>query len=376
MGNDESAGFHDVSTPEVDARALRHDGCEELYVTAIVDAHSQAAAAFTAAADLVRERGATVVAIRVFGLRERSQEGLDLVEEAFGDIRWPVTWLDEGWRNDPLLAGIEVHATRGGPASPLRLGERVVGSIYEDRFATYCTLGGLLPADTGVSRPVQAKEVFETMAAGLAEAGMGFEHVVRTWLWIEDILSWYDSFNEVRTRFFEENGIFDRWPPASTGIGAHNAAGAALTAELVAMKPKGTQAEAYPVASPLQCSATSYGSSFSRAAEISTPNYRELFVSGTASIAPDGETMHRGDVEKQISRTMEVVGAILESRDMGWGHVKRSVVYFRNAEDAPAFRSYCAGEGLDDMPNIIVHSTVCREDLLFELELDAVRPSQ
>ncbi len=376
MHSDDSATLHNVSTPRAEARALCRNGCEELFVTATVGSHDEKIGAFQAAAGLIADRRAGIVSLRVFGLRDSSQKSMEVLGGVFGPVRWPLTWLDEGWQNDPPLAGIEVQAVRGSRVRPVRLDDRVVGSVYEDQHAVYCKLGGLLPADVSLPRPRQAREVFEKMIDGLEHAGMRFEHMVRTWLWIDDILDWYDGFNEVRTSFFEEHGLFDHFPPASTGIGAHNAAGAAVAAELIAMRPKGTEAKVAPVGSPLQCPAPAYGSSFSRAAEMSTPEYRRLFVSGTASISADGKTMYRADPEQQIGRTMEVVGAILDSRGMAWSDVTRSIAYFRNAAAAPAFPAYCAAHDLENMPNIIVNSTICREDLLFELELDAVRPGR
>ena len=74
--------------------------------------------------------------------------------------------------------------------------------------------------------------------------------------------------------------------------------------------PPGMPAAAVP--SPLQCPALDYGSSFSRAVELVAGDHRRLFVSGTASISPEGHTLHVGDVDAQVARTMEVVEAMLE----------------------------------------------------------------
>ena len=54
--------------------------------------------------------------------------------------------------------------------------------------------------------------------------------------------------------------------------------------------------------SPLQCPALEYGSSFSRAAELRTPGWRRVVVSGTASILPGShEVAHVGDVDAQTA---------------------------------------------------------------------------
>ena len=138
------------------------------------------------------------------------------------------------------------------------------------------------------------------------------------------------------------------------------------------MQSKDGQAKAYPVASPLQCPALDYGSSFSRAVELNMSCHRRLFVSGTASIAPEGHTIHIGDVDAQIARTMEVVDAILCSREMDWKDVIRGIVYMRNSQDMKRYSLYCRAHCLPQMPVVTSNSTVCRDDLLFEIEVDAV----
>ena len=101
-------------------------------------------------------------------------------------------------------------------------------------------------------------------------------------------------------------------------------------------------------------------------------DHRRLYISGTASIEPGGATAHVGDVDKQIDLTMDVVEAILESRDMGWSDTTRAAAYFKDVESIPAFASYCRAKGLPPLPVAIAHSDICRDDLLFEIEMDAV----
>ena len=99
-----------------------------------------------------------------------------------------------------------------------------------------------------------------------------------------------------------------------------------------------------------------------------------MLISGTASIAPDGTSIHRDDVPAQIDRTMEVVHAILKSRNLTWDNTVRAIAYFADMADVPHFTAYCAKHGIRNLPVIHAHATVCRADLLFELELDAGEP--
>ncbi|MCH8182160.1 MAG: hypothetical protein IID55_03150 [Proteobacteria bacterium] len=197
-------------------------------------------------------------------------------------------------------------------------------------------------------------------------------HVVRRWVWMEDILDWYEDFNRIRRGFFTEHGVYDRMLPASTLVGDRNAAGAAIIADVLAIQPLDAPVSTSTVRSPLQCPAEDYGSSFSRAVEVNFPDCRYLYVSGTASIDADGATLHVGDTAAQIDRTFEVVGALLASRGMTWRDVTRGIAYFRNAVDAPLYHQYCREHGLTDLPVIVAESTICRDDLLFEIQVDGI----
>jgi enamine deaminase RidA (YjgF/YER057c/UK114 family) len=260
----------------------------------------------------------------------------------------------------------------------LQLNGRFVGSVFEDDYARYCRLGSLLPTDLSRPRDEQACEVLELMEAGLRAADMEFSHVLRTWFYSDDILSWYRQFNQVRNGFFTSRHVFDGLLPASTAVGAPTAAGAgaALVSGLLAVKAKEETVRAIAVPSPLQCAAREYGSSFSRAVELVMPDHRRLLVSGTASIGPEGDTAHLGDADAQVARTLDVVNAILESRGMGWADVARGVGHFKRAEDAPAFRRCCDADQIGPLPVVLAQSEICRPDLLFELEVDAITAGQ
>ncbi|EIQ01997.1 putative translation initiation inhibitor, yjgF family [Opitutaceae bacterium TAV1] len=265
---------------------------------------------------------------------------------------------------------------------------RRAGIAFEDTHARYCLLGDITADDPAASRSVQCRQLFENMEGALAVAGLAFTDIVRTWLYVDAILDWYDTLNQVRTRFFNERGVFAKRVPASTGIGAANARGTAIVASLLAVRPRAAPAAGAssapvapltirPLRSPLQCSAEDYGSSFSRAIEIARPDggAREICISGTASIEPGGQTVHVGDVEKQIALSMEVVAAILADQQLGWANVSRAIAYFRDLEkDLPRFRGYLAAHGLGGLPVVCMQADICRDDLLFEIEADAFSP--
>jgi enamine deaminase RidA (YjgF/YER057c/UK114 family) len=267
--------------------------------------------------------------------------------------------------------GIQLGTLPGIHTEPVWHDGRMIGHVFEDEDARYCLLGGLLPGVLPATPEAQADEVLRIMRDALEGVGMQFQDVVRTWFYNDRILDWYDGFNRARTAFFRQQNL--RMMPASTGIGAPNPAGAALVAKLLAVRPKSPAVTVRAVESPLQCSAFDYGSAFSRAVEVASPGARALFVSGTASIEPGGKTIHCGDTALQVETTMEVVDALLAAAGMAISDTTRGIAYFRHADDLPLWRAWCESRGLTALPVLPVESTICRDDLLFEIELDAAR---
>lgn len=268
----------------------------------------------------------------------------------------------------------------------------------------------------------QTKDTFEILDKILQLNGFKFTDTIRTWIYLDHLLEWYDDFNIVRTAFFEKTGVFDAMVPASTGIGAGNSFGSAIMMDLIAVQPlkrssnissqekqsrsdilpnqkltdgsifakgyglaqqnvsptdSGKPINNYPkiraIKSPLQNPALDYKSSFSRAVEIEYPTHTKLLISGTASIDPQGNTVHLDDPEKQIRLTMEVIKAILESRNMDWGDLFRGIAYFKDMNYKPIYEKVAAELKIPHFPLAISHADVCRHDLLFEIEVDAIK---
>lgn len=329
----------------------------------------------------IRRHSATVVRHTVFGASGARERALEAFQKAMGPVDWPVFWIegDEGRPSDngaaDALAGMQVWAVSGVPVRTVRWNDRPVGRSFEDGWARHLILADLAPPDPSAPRPDQARAVFELMAAALEADGMSMQDVARTWLYLENLLSWYGPFNRVRTEFFRFHRILGRRLPASTGIHGRNPYGAALLAGAWAVRPLDPAAEMREVASPLQCPAPKYGSSFSRAMELSTPDLRRLLVSGTASIAPDGSSARPNDLRGQIDLTMDVVLAILKSRGLSFADVTRAVTYFKRISDAPAFDAWRAEQGIGFFPTVSIQTDVCRDELLFEIEVDAAAPA-
>jgi enamine deaminase RidA (YjgF/YER057c/UK114 family) len=318
---------------------------------------------------------AELLSLMVYGSLAAYDEIQGAMHNALGETNWPVTWIEGGSCDGVPLAGVQAFAISGGPVTRVRLGRRVVGSVYEDGGARHCLLGGLGPTALSLPSAAQAQQTLGNLewALGLADFTLG--DVVRTWFYNDDILAWYDAFNRVRSAHYAGVKFRTGSLPASTGIGARNPAGTALAVAAWAVQPRRGTARVREIGSPMQCPAPAYGSSFSRAMEIDSGGWRRLLVSGTASIFSTGRTAWVNDARKQVDLTMEVVAEILHSRAMSFDDVTRATAYFKRPHFKAYFDAWCAEHDFRDLPVLSLHCDVCRDDLLFEIELDAVQPS-
>lgn len=288
---------------------------------------------------------------------------------------WPLSFLGRHDTPKGSFLGGRFEALPQGSFSWVCNDKGIVQGVrWQDASAYYLWCGAILPSDVNASPGAQSAEVWQQFSSLLSACQMTPRQIVRTWFYNDHILDWYDDFNMVRTAFFKQHDIFGHFVPASTGIGAANPEGSALCAGFLAITGRPHGGFGVKMApSPLQCPAYDYRSAFSRAALCEFPEGRTLFVSGTASIEPGGKSVHLGDLDKQIDLTLCVMGAILEASHFAWSDVARAIAYFPKMEWMEAFARRIQAEGIPPFPYVYAHADVCRGDLMFELELDAVR---
>lgn len=283
------------------------------------------------------------------------------------------------------VAGIQVWAVRtpeGGSVSPLMLEGQAVGREFCYRNICYLSVASLGPAEhvcVGHRLHDHALSMFENANRVLEAHGLTYRDVARTWIYLPKLLSWYSEFNAARRQAYQQFGLMDGqkpvWLPASTGIQGDCPFGRECMMDFLAISRRGEAAlEAKLLNSPRQCEAFQYGSSFSRAVEIRDESVSRIYVSGTASINERGETIHLGNPEEQIRHTLRVVKELLSWRDHSLGDAAHCVAFFKSADYAPAFRRIAGEEGLDPRGVIETAADICRDDLLFELEVMTIKP--
>jgi len=129
--------------------------------------------------------------------------------------------------------------------------------------------------------------------------------------------------------------------------------------------------EAYDYAKP---------SSFSRGMRVDLPGATMLFLSGTASVDENGETLHHGDFKAQCLRTFHNLARLLAAEGASWHDVIRTTCYLRDIDrDYDDFNEvrtmFMNAVGLVPLPaSTGIEARLCRSDLLIEIEAVAILP--
>lgn len=312
-------------------------------------------------------RNTQIVNLNLFS---SSEEWIEQFLELNKDI--PVSCMISEMCRDGIIAGIYLHSISGLEIQTIIHNDEPVGRMYENEWMKCVYLADIRSREKNISKIDETSRIFSIITETLSSAGMSFTNIVRYWWYIDHILSWYSDFNRVRTDIFRSHQIFEGVLPVSTGISAGNHFGSGLFANVFALSIKNQAVRVRTVPSPLQCPAPDYKSSFSRALEISTPGFNQLLISGTASINVDGESIHNSDVRSQINQTMKVIKSILTTRQMDWDNITRAIAYFKNPKDIIHLNAFFSDNNIPDFPLLVVTAGICREELLFEMEADAI----
>ncbi len=257
-----------------------------------------------------------------------------------------------GDRQQAVVKGVEI-----GPARDLYIGS-VTGLGCEGR--------------SSADFRTQSDAMFERALEILREHSIPYCNVLRTWLYLDDIDRDYDQLNASRNAFFERENVVRL--PASTGIGARlHPRPTGCTLDLYALgNPE--IADISLMHAPTLNEAPEYGSAFSRGVKMVIGEQIYLFISGTASIDPQGQVVHVGDDRRQIERMLLNIEELLLPHGASFRDLVHAVTYLKSARSFDVFRELCALRGLLDLPHTIVEADVCRPEWLCETEAIAILP--
>jgi enamine deaminase RidA (YjgF/YER057c/UK114 family) len=318
----------------------------------------------------------------------------DMIRKFYGGKMPATSYIPQPPCEGKLLA-IEALGVGGehGKVEIERRGEQLVIARHNGIAWVHCAqsvprteAGGVY--DGGLS-------AFEQMRSLFASVGVGFEQVIRTWLYLGGIVAdegptqRYKELNRARTDFFRDlhfrvgrppDGFHGSIYPGSTGIGTE---GRGIMMSAIALATDRADILAVPLENPRQISAHEYpdhyspkSPKFSRAMALSCGTYATIFISGTASITAS-ETRHIGDAALQTGETLDNIAALIGEENLarhglpGLGTALDSLglvrVYIKRQEDYAKVRAVCE-KRLGEMPTIYAMADVCRPELLVEIE--------
>ncbi len=361
----------------IDKRSIKSNVATDVYIKASVTPNialqEQANELFGGIRQVLESEEAHILQERIFGTEASLKTVRSIRADVYGgyDDGVEPAWLVVPEGMNGQIAGVQMHALSSEEAPKiLSSGDRPCGRIVHVGDSKYLTISCIQAPEAGQAAN-QARVMLEKAEAVLKQAGCDMYSVPRTWIWLRDILSWYDDFNLVRNSFFTERGLIGEGTvnkmPASTGIGISPGNESTCGMDLVAVIGSDKSIE-YLDAGGNQNSALKYGSAFSRASRVETPAGSTVFVSGTASIDASGKTTNTGNASKQIEATINNVRAVLNEMQYHDKDVVQATAYCKTAEIEKLFWSQWSDLA---WPNLTVIADVCRDDLLFEMEATA-----
>ena len=123
---------------------------------------------------------------------------------------------------------------------------------------------------------------------------------------------------------------------------------------------------------PAQLDAFRYGSAFSRGTLIQEADASLIEISGTAAIDQRGKSQFPGDIRGQIRCTFERIEKLIRQEGAGLRDIAAATVFVKRAEHASVFWEMAREHGLEEFPAVCVVADVCRDELLFEIDGEAV----
>lgn len=209
----------------------------------------------------------------------------------------------------------------------------------------------------------------------LADNGMNIaDNCVRTWFFVRDIDRNYGGVVVGRRENFLLNGLTpDTHYIASTGIeGKHEDHNVLSVLDAYAVKGISPDKMQILYAAENMNKTIEYGVTFERGVCVHhSAGYKQVYISGTASIDTKGEVLHVGDIKGQVRRMTENVGALLKEAGCNWNDISQATVYLRDIADYECAYNELS-KILTDKQFIVVQAPVCRPAWLIEMEAIAI----
>lgn len=359
--------------------------------------HEQADDALRTIEAVIHEEGArgSIVKQAVF-MRESSQ--LDacrqIMRRFYGDQMPATTYISQPPCCRKLVAMEALGVGHGTQEVEIeRISEQLVITRHSGVRWIHCDQ--VVPKTSAGGVYQRSLSAFEQMAQMLRSQGVGFDRVIRTWLYLGGIIGMdgqtqrYHELNRARTDYYRDieftagrtgPGLQQAAYPASTGIGSENHD---VVMSCIAVEADPEQLVLIPLENPSQTSAFEYEAKygrespkFARAMALTTGRCSTIFVSGTASIT-NSETRWIDDVRSQTHQTLDNIQALISEANFlrhGWPGLGAGLedlafvrVYIKHQRDCAKVQAVCEAR-LGELPTIYAVADVCRPELLVEIE--------
>ncbi len=323
--------------------------------------------------------GEGTAVLRRFFCSDLANQSDVLEKESFSDFsgkgsHCAVSWICQPPGHTAKISLWAYHVCdRKGPLSRESDGNSV--SIRRGRLTHHWIAGVNCPG--GESSYEQTRDILDTYGLYLKEKGMVLaENVVRTWFFVKNIDGNYRGFVNARKEYFAANGLTEKTHYlASTGVeGSHVDTGAKVTLDAYAISGL-EPCQVNFLSAPENLSSTYvYGVTFERGTAVSYRDRKHVIISGTASIDKNGSILYRGDVLKQLDRTVENIEALLRHAGAELKNMGILIAYVRDPSDYDIIREKMR-EKFPGSPVITCIASVCRPGWLVEVEGIAVMPN-
>lgn len=292
----------------------------------------------------------------------------------------PLSYIQgESAARNARFAGLHVYGIEVRERSKVRItsinskegcyGKMIESQGIKQAFFMNLPRGRQNPAP-GVRR-TDIENAFTDLEKSLLSAGFDHADLIRTWFYLGQILPDYDTFNFVRKHRYAGK-IDERRLPASTGIQGLSAINSIISLDAMALRTGDSWPKVQTMTSPVQPEARTYGPLFSRGVEIVWPQYKILYVSGTASIDERGRSAHIDDPESQIKNTLNNISLLLKKCGADMDDIVHGCAFLKRRSLEPVFEKVLRQNNWLNMPCLRLCADICRDDLFFEMDCIAL----
>jgi enamine deaminase RidA (YjgF/YER057c/UK114 family) len=395
------------SSDDLGCSVVEWDGLRQTFATVVPTCGNtfaeQAQATLQSLQSILRKEGAadSIVMQTVFLADGENQNVCRRMMREFYGKNLPATTYISQMPCPKNHLAIEAWSIAGinDPVQIERFGSKMVLARHGGK--TWAFLADIRPGTAAQPLYDRSLSAFHSASFRLQGAGMRFDDVVRTWLYLGNITgaeketTRYLELNRARTDYFRNKKFLESlvppaWNkpvyPASTGIGAQSSD---IVLGCIALKSEQPDTVLIPLENPQQIAAYDYAHEygpespkFARAMAIASGESVATFISGTASITAS-DTRHVDDLERQTHQTLDNIEVLISPDNfqkhgfpgMGatLGDLALARIYLKRPEDYQEARAICR-QRLGDLPAVFVVGDICRPELLVEIEALAFSP--